>query len=341
MSGRIQHHVWKFMQIGFADNSRRSGIVWVYRKDHSTFSTNPKNHGAIRDFYTGGQEYSADDAITDFESSFAPVIGRMRSGIASDSDLARIPQLISHFEVRSRFMREHMATVARGAIEEMVDKFLDPSSFKRAAISYMKSHPDFLQKKFDEYAVPDEARVIIGKFVDVHLEAELEKIVPQGLSTLSFLLDSLRANLSDSVFEAHNRAILDTGASPEKRARFYEDMNYRVQTFPSGGLILPDTCTLFITKVGLKPAVSKEDQLEAVVLPISQRIAIIGSKRGFFSRDVPVLNSMLASVSYEAFVGASESPALESLKRKIGQNAQIFSEAEIKKAIRENTREFR
>lgn len=323
------------MQICFTDKAKKGEKVWIYRKDLSTFPTNPKNHGAIRDFYADGKVISADDIITDFETSFAPVIGRLRNGVVLDADLARVPQLISHFEVRSRFMREHFAAVAGEAIEKLMDTFLDPRSLKRIMINYLKGHPEFLQEKFDEYAIPDEARELIVSFVNVNFEAELEKMLPQVLSPLGAFFNNLRTDLAKSVIEAHNKAISDSGASPEKRASFYERMTYRLHSFPSGGLILPDTCTLFVTKGGLKPAVSKDDQLEAVVVPISQNFAVIGSRNGSFSRETVVLNSMLASVSYEAFVGASKDQALESLKRKIGQNARLFSETEIRKTIRE------
>ena len=147
---------------------------------------------------------------------------------------------------------------------------------------------------------------------------------------LSFFKDRLRNNVRD----AHNKAIADTHASPKKRAEKYEGLSFHIASYDGCGIILPDTCLLFVTKNGISPTVTKDDKVGALVLPVSSDKAIIGSAFGTFMRDRKTMNSMLASVAYQAFVAPVESLEYNALRRRIRSNARIISESEFQEIIR-------
>ena len=336
MSGRNQHHVWKHMQMGFCDEARKGEIVWVYRKDGRVFDTNPRNHGAEKDFYEeSGNNESADDVITDFETKYAPLVNRLRSGRPLSENIVDIPSLIAHLEVRSRFLRESLALVATELIDEMINRFLKPDHLSRAMVSQLRENPNWVRENLDGQKLSDAEVKVITDFLDVNAGSAIERGLPSIIGPMAAVFASMRASIKTTTIKSHLESIRTSSASPIERARFYGGLEFRVHDFMSGDLILPDTCVMFVTKAGLKPCVLKDDKIDAVVLPISKSRVVIGSLNAPFNRDLKTLNSMLATVSFETFVGGSREARLEKLTRKIGQNAALHSEHEVKKIIRD------
>src|SRR5699024_956198 len=105
MSGSRQHFVPQFLQKGFASHTEGNEIyTWVFRKNGEPFNPNIKNIGVEGDFYTLGDDYSADDIITDAESDFGELLHLLRKESPNNITDSLIPELIAHIEIRTRHL---------------------------------------------------------------------------------------------------------------------------------------------------------------------------------------------------------------------------------------------
>jgi hypothetical protein len=336
MSGRIQHHFWKFMQDGFVGKGRGNGKnqIWVYQKDKEAFPTNPRNHGAVRDFYVDREGDIADEVLTKTEGQLAPIVTRMRNLEFLESDVERLPDLISHLEVRSKFLRQHITTIIEDVIDNILESMTDQSRFAKIIHKQVMQHPEWIDQKFKENNIPPEFHTLVMDFMDVNLLTQLKQSTAKGLGDLAHLFGEIKRQVKNSIMEAQNNMIANNAASPKERAQMYACLHFELQAFESGGLILPDTCVLHVTKSDLTPMLTKGQVLQAVILPISDRVMVIGSQHSSFQRSIKTINSMLASVSFESFVTSTKNPIYEKLKGKIGRNARIISSAEITRMTR-------
>jgi hypothetical protein len=176
------------MQAGFTDLSRKGEIVWAYSRDKEPFPLNPTGHGASRDFYEDGKEVSADDIVTEFESFAAPVIARARKNEMQQSDVASLPDIVAHLEIRSQFLRESVFSVTDEFIDKMLETYSSPKQLFRLMKNYFQENPSILDEKMTENNIPESVKRIIKDFVDVNLDSAIEKFLPQGTNNFSMLL---------------------------------------------------------------------------------------------------------------------------------------------------------
>src|SRR5689334_9268550 len=109
MAGKRQHFVPRFLQAGFASKKTADQVfTWVHRKDRPPFESNTLNVGVEREFYSIGTDTAADDAITDIEDSFSTLVRTLRDCAAQPVSDPKIPQLISHLEIRTRHLRQSL-----------------------------------------------------------------------------------------------------------------------------------------------------------------------------------------------------------------------------------------
>lgn len=104
--------------------------------------------------------------------------------------------------------------------------------------------------------------------------------------------------------------------------------------FPAGSLILPDTAIAFLLKNGARPISQKTDAIEAILIPISSSTIIVASNKHYMKRPLSVLNSVLASCSFESFIAMENRLDFGSLTNKIGRNARLLQDSEIAKVVR-------
>lgn len=328
------------MQKGFQDGASKTDAVWIYTKKQLPYKANPKKHGAERKFYEDSFGSTADEAITRFESSIAPIVSRMRRGEFLPEDVARIPQLIAHLEIRSKFLREETLGIMNVSIDQFVDSLSTPKSQKKLILKQLAKNDSILMDKLKELAVTPEMEGAVKEYLLKYLDGHdwsADSSIDEGLTLLREMIGQ---NGNRIALEAHNKAISEVDAAPEGRSSSYEGLKFRLQTISNDEMILPDNCVAFVMSTKISPLFQKGDSIQAVLLPISSSRLIVGSPKGDFQRETQVVNSILASSAYASFVASSRNSKLEKLQKKIGGNAILLTNEAARAIARRAINEF-
>jgi hypothetical protein len=135
-------------------------------------------------------------------------------------------------------------------------------------------------------------------------------------------------NISYEAKRAHISAILEATSGTEREKR-YLNLRYRVKSDFDGKLICPDTMVLFLTSDKVKPFLDADDRLEAVWIPLTSDLLLIGELTPSADRNNQSVLRALASTSYTAFVGKTDDEILRKLSPRIGKNATIQSSKDL------------
>jgi hypothetical protein len=333
MAGKKQHHVWQMLQRGFSWREHNDSHVWVYRRDEAPKQTVTRKFGWESQFY-GEEGSTADVNITDFENLMQEFVHEARKksdGEQVDTKLAAA--LVAHLEMRSLFLRDEISRLGDRVFKFVRDSFSSEKKFSTIMMSYLNNHREHFQVEMDKLSIPKEMR---GALTDLLMQAAPEKIKEIAGETarhFGFLYDAMAASLAKTVKSSHNKA-LETNFSEIVRTEGHEAMAFSVMRYMHDDFILPDTSLAFFGKRGCFPVSQKDDKIEAVILPLSSKVAIIGRSDPAFKRDLPVIQRALASCSYQAFLSPRMGGDLVKLSGRISRNARLLTEAEIGSIIR-------
>lgn len=333
MAGIKHHHIWQLLQRGFGERRGRDHHVWVYSKDKIAEQTATRLFGAEKYFY-GPEGSQADINITEYENETQSVIQDIRKlpdGATVDPEFAAI--LISHLEMRSSFLREDASEKMQRMMTELLEGFSSPSDLRDMMSKQLVTDPKILNDVLSKLLIPQSER---GNFLELAKLAvrtmpndEILKSFSSGFGAFSNLIDIF----PEIVKEGQNKA-LSVGAIHPDRADLHRHRNYSVFRIESGEFILPDTTLAFIKKEGAAPFVDKDNNAEAVILPISNNVAIIGRTHKGTEYSVKTINRVLAGCSFRAFIAKERDPRLQGLTRRIGKYARLLSEKEVKKMVK-------
>lgn len=333
MAGKRQHHIWQMLQRGFSFKERSDNHIWVYRKGIEPEQTVTRKFGQLNNFY-GPEGSEADDNITSFENatqSFIQDARKMDNGQIVDENISAA--LVAHLEMRSLFLRDEISRLGERVVSFIRDCMASPKHYQALMCAYIKNHPEILDAEMDKASIDGAMRPLIRDLFMQAAPGLIRESAPEIANFSNMLFDRIVADISEITKSAHNKALLGD-FSEIKRAHSHRSLTFSILRSPHSDLILPDTSLTFFTRTGCAPVSDKDDRVEAVVVPLSVDVAIIGKRDPSFQREMPTIQRALASCSYEAFLSPRKGDDLINLSRRISKNARLLTETEIRSIVR-------
>lgn len=332
MAGKHQHHVWQHIQRGFSVEEYNDNHIWIYTRDSAARKSVTRTYGQQKFFY-GEQNSAADQNITDLESRLSGLITAARSskdGAVLDTSL--VAPLISLLEMRSAFIRAEMSRMSQRLLEELKKALSSKKSISALVKSYLQNHPNFLDdsiKKLGPNVVDQE---LIKLFVEIQMPSLIENASKSLAPNLNNAFSLLQKEMADIAKNSHIKA-LESDILNVDRTRLHSLMTYKIARFSKDCLVLPDTGIAFLTENGVRPLSQKSDRAEIVFIPISSNMMILGSDGPTIDRSIDTINRILASCSFESFISKHISEECKRNAKRIGVNAKLLSDSEIKKIL--------
>ena len=333
MAGRKQHFIPQVVQRAFeAARSGTKSQVFVFRKGRSAYLTATDGAGAERDFYSNpliDGEGALDDKITDFEGGhLAPMLRELRlsEGGEADPELAAIT--VAHLAFRTAHLRSAMAGMMEGAVGQMQSLLDIPDALRRfAEIDSMSSNSRLSELIRDDIAkltsnvTSEKDRQTLERIVTFRVRERFDELVLQAHGTMRDGLEALGSNFSDSIPRAHARALSES-LVPQGRVRALRQLNWHIVTADSQArhFILPDCVVAARSATSGQInafATLSSDEAELVVMPLSSRQLLVGSKAVAPVQQVEI-NLQLARCSIEFFISSKNDEATDAIAASIG-----------------------
>ena len=333
MAGKRQHFIPQFLQRGFAShNTNKDHYAWVYRKeDLNPFNANIKNIGTEGYFYAEDKETTLDDIITDAETKYAIFVDELRNNDGSkkiDSQMAA--NLIAHFEIRTKNLRDSFRNAGALLLIEMTNYLQDENNCEQFVKKQVAAEAG---KMLDQELVNRGiSRTLLPIFRHQFAPLIKEKI-PEMTENMRTMMRQISQNitplLENSAKSGHIKALLNTHTPPVK-VSVYEKLNYQVVSTGDMTVPLGDSAVIFNVDgdPAFKPYFEIDNKLLAVILPISSRQLLVGSKKNYQlkAKDTP---EAIACCSLDYFITSEQSADNEELAKHISKNARMISESEI------------
>jgi Protein of unknown function (DUF4238) len=354
MSGIRQHYIPRFLQNGFASHVSSDEIyTWVYRKGVKPFNANIMKVGVEGYFYSQDGDNQLDNEITEAESSrFHILINTLRNNTGDVTvDPVEIAELIAHLEARTRHLRQTILTTSE-YLYGMIFEFLDD---RRAFGNYLRmrlpvlmkrqlkeSKTQFSQELKSQYQkIPSRSLEVLLIGIQPLIEQKIESDLPQKIeSDLAALLDNLSMTteriktellpiIKDANKAGHIKA-LKKSIAPLEKIRWYQNLQFCVLLSLSTNIPLGDSVLVFQVEGErqFKPFIEKDDLIQAVYLPLSSSLVLVGTKIGI-SPDLSKLPLAIAHCSLEYFISDSQNAINDNLHAHIGDKAYLRSNEQL------------
>ena len=333
LAGKRHHHIWQHIQRGFATNEFNDHHIWVYRRTGDPERTVTRLHGQEKFFY-GEENSAADINITNLENQLVGFINNARvavNGERLDPKVAGI--FVSSLEIRSAYLRVEFSNLLERMVTSTREHLSSPEVMAIAMQAVLKNEPNLLKSEFEKMGAEPVFHEIFAQIVHEVLPKELIARRREFSASLDQFLGPMLSKSAEVAKDSQIRALGKNFSSTE-RTTSHQAMNFEVLRVHDGELILPDTGLALLMKQGVRPTSFKGDSIETIVVPISSSAAIIGSKKRNIVRPIGLLNSVLASCSFESFIARKKDNMFQSLVRKIGKNAKLLDNSAIAKIVR-------
>ena len=340
MGGKRQHFIPRFLQRGFASRKARDvTYTWVFRRDSSPFETNIVNVGVQSQFYTEEGNNELDDLITAAEGSFSILIHNLRNGVISSLSDPKLPELIVHFETRTRHIRQNLFKLGDSAVSLFLEQMKKEDFFADWSIRRILKNPKMLRS------------ALARELKDQHLSQQsLDLLTKLSMPLVkNFILDNkskfgelaeelkplLRKELAQGVKSGHIKGLKQPSALKPK-VQIFENLTYSVHVQNGDPLILGDSILIFHVDgpKSYKTFLGKEDKLKCVYIPLDSRHILVGVNEGV----IPKLNDIqeiIARCSLEYFIGTENSTQNQKLHEKIGTDASLLTRQEMEALFEE------
>lgn len=332
MSGKRQHFIPCFLQNGFASHINGEQIfTWVYRKGQSPFNSNIVKVGVEGYFYSQEGDNQVDDIITKAENSFDTLIQALRNNKEEEIiDSKKIAEMITHFEIRTRNIRESFTNTNSYIHEATVRILNDKYIFE----SYLdKLIPQLIQeqarKALRQYKLPESS---LKNIID-HLNSNIEmmrKVASDAFPSIVSQMDvNLLTTLKNISKAAHIKA-LRQDISPQAKIEKYQKLQFSLLPSTSINIPLGDSVIVFQVDGGreFKLFCMADDSLQAIYMPLSSSLVLVGNVANN-TLNLSQLPMIIAQCSLEHFISNSNEAANSILQNHIGENAFILPTKEI------------
>lgn len=334
-SGPSQHILPQFLQRNFAEKRRKQYYAYLYKINCETTRPNIGGIGAERNFYKLHDQFESDSHVGINEniiSKYVQLLLKMDENIIQDVKI--ISNIIYHFETRSKFLRNEFSDSSKKLLEEIESQLKNKNVLRKFLIKNLNQF-DFLQ----EIAIgnglnPNNPRDIL--FISSGAEYILEQSMDESHELLSILIEHVKNHIIDKASKSGHINSLITPPNETPRIEMYSEFKFRYFKLENpNSFILPDTVVSFVTKNGVKPISSKDDYIECVFIPVSSNMVIIGEKHIPIHRNSKEINLIMSSCAYEYFIAKERNPEFEKMKKRIGKNAKLSYDLDVKKIVRD------
>jgi len=339
MAGKRQHYVPQALQRGFVSRWRgQNAYTCVYRKGAEPFETNIRNAAVESHFYVDLDGEEADSQITEREGEYGALLNHLRAyGSAESIDSERLAELVAHFEIRTRSLRENFKDMAGFVANELFRVLEEPGMFEQYLRRELDRDPAFLDgpvgEQLREKGISQEQIDVIFANRDALFEFALPQIRDGLAQTARELRTELPGILETSLRKGHVSA-LQRSLSPESKIARYRNLVFSVIDTGSVRVPLGDSITVFVTNAGesISSFYDGSRDLDCLLIPVGEQRVLIGRSSEYSprTRDIP---AVIARVSFEQFIAAGDTPEYRCLAEEIGKDADLLSTDELLRIV--------
>ena len=327
MAGKRHHYIPKFLQTGFLSKTDgETSFTIVYRKGMSPKEISTRHVGVERHFYNKPDNTFLDDLITESEStSYTSTLKGLRKNhdAVNEEVVEDVARLISHFQIRSRNLRQCVIKATNPIVDMLIEEFNDPSR----QIEFVK-HLGRTQPGGDP--------MLLAMLDNPNMAEAFVPILADFFNDRNFFEKLLK----DKTAESH-QTLMKKSIEPEKQVETLRELNYRVLEVKD--CPLGDSMTIFRVKRNgqsfWKTIPSKSDHLDYVALPLSKDRLLVGSSDDM-TIEYDEIKKGIIECSYEFFISSSISSELEKNINRIGENSNLVSEEEFENGMQKLRKSF-
>jgi len=341
MGGRKQHYIPRLVLRGFAAGKTKKGVsqVWWFPRGKDAVCTAVDNVFAQRDFY-GEPGSGLDEQLTEMEGRLGQFVNHARNVTEPEEVLpnTNAVELCHTMCMRSRWIRQVLERVGLGALNLVSDQIAEPTGMLDLLNDQTAREPNWLRKSFAQEATRQVGRRLsdqeISVIIDVadQVSSNWERVVPLlDTDSLQDIFSVFGAQLPQIAKDGHIMGVKKSLPGNSLR-EFFESLNWRIELYPEGSLILGDCGPLLLNESGkiLGPmGVPGRDEVVAAMFPISHCHLLVGGHGEL--DEIESIVRETAAWSLEAFVSSADSPACYAAQSLIGSNVdRWFRELELR-----------
>lgn len=327
MAGKRQHFIPRFLQNGFASHVTGDDFfTWVYRKGGKPFNTNTINIGVEGYFYSQDDDTQVDDEITAAESRFTTLVNNLRNeGETAKLESDEIAELMAHFEIRTRHLRQSFSNAAEYGLREILKVIEDPVIFGNYVRKRLKER---IVKEYRKLNYPEN---YLQLFL-ISIQPQMDIALSNSLVDVPGMTKGFRIAIPNMLKEASKSGHIDglrNTIAPQVKIDMYRHMKFSIERTHST-IPLGDSIVLFQLEGDrlFKPISEKGDPLQAVYLPLSTNLVLVGQISNT-TLDLSQLPKAIAQCSLEYFISSTNSNDNETLQACIGESAYLISESQM------------
>lgn len=331
-----QHSLPRFLLKGFP--ARVSGKdVYTYQFRDDTIPSEPTNIkkiGKSQRFYGAGGKGTLDDEIGRRETDFAVLVDDLRQGARMIGRDRRIAALAAHLVIRTRHLRQAVATELPSYIEQLAHSWLNPDkqqALERALERRLQRDP-IHSESFAATPLPLR-QALVRRFVREFRSDQLEKITAA--------LNVLDADAQAAA--AHVRALV-THHNSTLRVDHFDALEWAVVDVANGPLTLGDLGPIArFNQLQFQHPVKYARPPTEMALPISSSLAVVGTAgcaSTAFPIDCDTINVEIVELSREFFICSQSTDRERRYATLLGRRRELMDVNEVRAALDRGFEEF-
>ena len=326
---------------GFASRVRRKEYFTHYfRLDSEPVEANLKNIAKARDFHGGPSEINLEGRMAEIEGHQAHLVRQLRRGERLDQ-IDAISSLFVSLHLRSDNVRKAMSTASKQFFAE-INNALKLESSKESLLACIGEE---LEGRCEEGELDEYLRKVPSVDARSLFNEALKSVSDKVRVDIDLMVDAFpqlieKLNLEATSRKTHLQMLRDNPA-PVKRIERIIDFHWKLIS-DEREWVLGDVCGF--ADVGptrdLVNTLAVEEQLDAVYLPLSAQVVLVGSREpAYLPRCREEINLASAELSTSFFIATVRSTELSALQSQIGKRARIMTNAEMSAVVPSFTRD--
>jgi hypothetical protein len=242
-------------------------------------------------------------------------------------------------QVRTKWVRDVLTDALWSGVAQLFRYVKYPERLKKVALTYLKNNPEILRDELEKSlkawqiskAQMDSLCQIAYQLAPHYLDATSDELTT-GLEAVHRTLEERLPIIKK---QSHVK-VLRRGLVPPARINLLRRLHWFLLLSEQPHLILGDFGPLSLTSdhKRFKVLPDKDDRVDALFLPISQRHLVVASNTQACPRvDFEEINLQTAEHSDEYFVASSNNLCFQKYSAAIGKNAKIVPDSELAQII--------
>lgn len=351
MTGKKHHILPRFLQKGFAWKSNEENnkfLAWEYRKNGKINIAKPIDDiGREKYFYGKAGEANADPQITNKErNKFAPLVTELRNNKISEQveeiNDDRIPELIAHFCIRNKHIRDSFRKSSEYIFKELNTYLTKKGKSFELIKSYYNNNENIFKLVNNDDITPEERNInlaiINSVLYDSKKNKQIENIREEFERKIVFSIKQILKQYEENIFtmvkEAHNTN-LSKEPVPQVRTEKYRSLRWYI-FYSKSPFILGDVICLFELKDNTYNFIDDNKEIKNIFLPISTNKILIGTtKKSKPKINLKKLKQIYVKHCQDYFISEISNKEMDALCPYIGESSDIISKNELDKILEE------